>query len=262
MENLNNYFILITGSTGYIGSHLSKALCAHGATVLLQGKNYDRLMDLHASIERLGGKSFIICNDLTQPFDWRDSLDKLGIKHLNCFINNAYSFSSGCSKLISSSDFVREFETQISSSHTVVNSILPLLSKALIITGKGSASIINMGSMYGSVSPKFKIYESPNLLIPPSYAAVKGALSQWSRYLACELAPAGIRVNCLSPGAFPSDAVRVGRKKFVSNLLNEIPMGYIGIPNDLVGPVIFLLSRHSSYITGINLPVDGGWTAQ
>jgi gluconate 5-dehydrogenase len=115
--------------------------------------------------------------------------------------------------------------------------------------------------MYGSVSPQPEVYrDAPQFHNPPAYGAAKAALLQLTRYSACHLAAHGIRVNSVSPGPFPAPAVQAN-EAFVEELTARVPLGRIGQPGELVGAVVFLLSDAASYVTGANLPVDGGWTA-
>ena len=115
--------------------------------------------------------------------------------------------------------------------------------------------------MYGMVSPDLRIYDDPKLSNPALYGASKAALIQWSRQAACEFGPRGIRVNSISPGAFPNSSVLSERGNFVEKLSNKIPLGRVGKSSELCAPVVFLASAGSSYVNGSNLVVDGGWTS-
>jgi NAD(P)-dependent dehydrogenase (short-subunit alcohol dehydrogenase family) len=96
---------------------------------------------------------------------------------------------------------------------------------------------------------------------PPHYGAAKAALLQYTRYAAVHLAPQGIRVNAISPGPFPPEAVQQRDPTFAAALTQKVPMGRLGKPEDMGGAVVFLASSASRFVTGANLPVDGGWTA-
>ncbi len=114
--------------------------------------------------------------------------------------------------------------------------------------------------MYAMVSPDLGVYDSGNVANPPFYGAAKGALLQWTRYAACEFGKEGIRVNSISPGPFPSDAVQEKDPDFIMRLAKKVPMGRIGLAKEIKGPTLFLASSASSYVNGSNLVVDGGWT--
>jgi gluconate 5-dehydrogenase len=122
-----------------------------------------------------------------------------------------------------------------------------------------NASIINIGSMYGLVSPDPGIYGTTGLDNPGSYGAGKAAIVQFTRYCAVHLAPRKIRVNCISPGPFP-DAAAQKNRTFLRALSRKVPLGRVGRPEEIQGAVIFLASAASGYVTGQNIIVDGGWT--
>jgi gluconate 5-dehydrogenase len=114
--------------------------------------------------------------------------------------------------------------------------------------------------MYGVVSPDFRIYDDyKEFFNPPDYGAAKAGVIQLTKYYAAYYAPYNINVNCISPGPFPSPEVQK-EIEFIKQLENKNPQKRIGRPDDLKGVVIFLASEASSYITGQNINVDGGWT--
>jgi NAD(P)-dependent dehydrogenase (short-subunit alcohol dehydrogenase family) len=124
----------------------------------------------------------------------------------------------------------------------------------------GGGSIINIGSLYASVSPDAHFYDhidsDPPFLKPPAYGASKAAVLNLTKYLAASWAPSGVRVNALSPGG-----VRGGQDAdFTRKFCQRVPLGRMAAETDLQGPLLFLASRASAYVTGINLKVDGGFT--
>lgn len=125
----------------------------------------------------------------------------------------------------------------------------------------GRGSIINIGSLYASVSPDPRFYahiqSDPPFLKPPAYGASKAAVVNLTRYLATLWAPHGVRVNALSPGGVLGNQDETFKRKFCE----RVPMGRMAEAADLRGPLLFLASRASSYVTGVNLAVDGGFTA-
>ena len=126
---------------------------------------------------------------------------------------------------------------------------------------RGRGSIINIGSLYASVSPDARFYDhlpaDPPFLKPPAYGASKAALVNLTRYLATHWGPRGVRVNALSPGGVEGGQDDQFKRKFTS----RVPLGRMAAARDLGGPLIFLASDASSYVTGIELRVDGGYTA-
>ncbi len=126
------------------------------------------------------------------------------------------------------------------------------------IMNSGS-SIVNIASMYGMVIPKFEVYESMDCVNPISYGVGKAGVIHMTKYLANLLAKKSIRVNSVSPGAFPNKEVQKNGD-FVESLEELIPLSRIGQPEDLNGIITLLCSDESSYITGQNFAVDGGFT--
>jgi len=122
-------------------------------------------------------------------------------------------------------------------------------------------SIINIGSLYASVSPDARFYDhldcDPPFLKPPAYGASKAALVNLTRYFATHWGPCGVRVNTLSPGGVLGGQDEEFKRKFC----HRTPLGRMAIFDDLVGPLVFLAADASAYVTGIELKVDGGFTA-
>jgi len=117
-------------------------------------------------------------------------------------------------------------------------------------------SIVNMASIYGIQGPDFTVYEGTEMGNPASYAAIKGGIINFTRYLAAYYGKYNIRVNCVSPGGIFDNQ----NKTFVDNYSRKTPLKRMGLPEDIAPAVSFLLSEESKYITGHNLIVDGGWT--
>ncbi len=124
----------------------------------------------------------------------------------------------------------------------------------------GRGSIINIGSLYATVSPDARFYDhlacDPPFVKPPAYGASKAAVLNLTKYLATHWAPFGIRVNALSPGGVLGGQDEDFRRKFCA----RVPLGRMAVADDLRGPLLFLASRASAYVTGVNLQVDGGFT--
>jgi len=123
-------------------------------------------------------------------------------------------------------------------------------------------SIINIGSIYGMVSPDQSLYDyrrenNEEFYKPIAYSVSKGGVITLSKYLAVYWAKKNIRVNCMSIAGVLAEQ----DTKFIERYCGRIPIGRMADPSDYVGPLIFLASSASSYMTGTNLVIDGGWTA-
>lgn len=125
---------------------------------------------------------------------------------------------------------------------------------------RGRGSIINIGSLYASVSPNAALYDhlptDPPFLKPPAYGASKAALVNLTKYYAAHWGPRGVRVNALSPGGVEGGQDPEFKRKFCE----RVPLGRMAQLEDLAGPLLFLASSASEYVTGIELKVDGGFT--
>jgi NAD(P)-dependent dehydrogenase (short-subunit alcohol dehydrogenase family) len=125
----------------------------------------------------------------------------------------------------------------------------------------GGGSIVNIASLYASIAPDPSLYDhlglEPPFLKPPAYGASKAGVVNLTRYFARLWGPHGVRVNALSPGGVLADQ----DDEFVRKYSGRVPLGRLADPSDLVGPLLFLLSDASRYVTGHELRVDGGLTA-
>lgn len=126
---------------------------------------------------------------------------------------------------------------------------------------RGGGSIVLFSSMYGSVSPDPRIYGAPMTPNPVEYGVGKAGIQQLARYFAVHYGARGVRCNAISPGPFPNPNLQRENPGFIARLAEKVPLGRVGQAPEIAGSVAFLLSDASSFITGHNLPVDGGWTA-
>ena len=125
---------------------------------------------------------------------------------------------------------------------------------------ENGGSIVNFCSMYGLVAPDFHIYEEgSSQRNPPCYGSAKAGVQQLTKYAASDLAKYGIRVNCVSPGPFPKLVNQINN--FAEKLCKKTMLGRVGVNTEIAGAVALLCSDASTYMTGTNIVVDGGWTA-
>jgi len=255
---LDGKTVLVTGATGHLGSAMSRALGEAGAHVLVNSRSVERGREVTKWLLEAG------CSAESAIFDVTDQTAIAGFfsdrqsKPIDVLINNAYLGGAGSIELSSSEDYAGSYEVAVLAAHNLLKTALPCL--RLAVKNNGDASVINLASMYALVSPDQRIYDAPSAANPPFYGAAKAALLQWTRYAACEFGVEGIRVNSISPGPFPSEAVQAGNPEFIRKLVNKVPMARIGRPDEVAGPVLFLASAAASYVNGANIVVDGGWT--
>ena len=124
------------------------------------------------------------------------------------------------------------------------------------------ASIVNVSSMYGVVAPDFDAYlDCPEYLNPPHYGAAKAGVIQLTKYYASYLGKRGLRVNAISPGPFPNYTIQEN-KGFMEELKERTLLDKYGLPEELAGIFVFLMSDAAKFITGQNFSVDGGWNVR
>lgn len=250
---------LITGATGYLGEWMAMALASAGAHVLINSRSHQRAALLVERIKEKGYAAEPLVFDVTDPKQVAERMEELKAQPLHILINNAYAGGGGTVETTEAAQYRDSYDMTVSSAHRILQASLPRLREA--VQQDGDASVINIASMYGMVSPDSRLYGSPSSTNPPFYGAAKAALIQWSRYAACEFGKEGIRVNSISPGPFPAESVGEANPVFVENLATRVPLARVGHAQELQGPILFLASSASSFVTGSNLVVDGGWTA-
>lgn len=253
--SLNDRVILVTGANGRLGTAISTALAAAGATLVLHGRSREKLEKLQATLP--AGAHSLACFDITDETGMDSALAGIRSTHgrLDGIVNNATQGMTGDLSRISWQQSTYSAEQNITAPQMLVIKALPLLEQSK------SAAVVNIASMYGMVSPDPRIYGDSGMNNPAFYGAAKAGLIQLTRYLACHLAEKNIRVNAVSPGPFPPESIASDNPDFHRKLIDKTPMQRIGKPEEIGGVVQFLLSDAASYITGVNIPVDGGWTA-
>jgi NAD(P)-dependent dehydrogenase (short-subunit alcohol dehydrogenase family) len=241
---------------------MAKALASAGAHVILNGRTQASLDAILGELNTAGLSASLACFDVTEEAAVRQHIAQIGEQYgrLDVLVNNASAGRTGTIESATTADFEQLYRVNVIAAFQLLQAATPLLKEAGS-RRQGSASVINIASMYGTVSPDPSIYGTSGANSPPYYGAAKAGLIQLTRYAACHLAAEGIRVNCISPGPFPSAKYLDRDAGFHGRLKAKNPMHRTGDPEELQGPLLFLASDASSYVTGINLPVDGGWTA-
>jgi gluconate 5-dehydrogenase len=243
--------ILITGGSGYLGSAIVEGLIAFGARVVIA--------DVKQSNIDSPNVHYIHCNvgeteSIRQCFNAaREQLGKLDVL-INCANIGTGGKPDQTVETMSDADWQKGVDGAVGTAFRCTREIVPYFEE------NGGGNIINFGSMYGMVSPNPAIYGDSGANNPPNYGAGKAAVLQFTRYCAGHLAAKNIRVNSVAPGPFPNPHFQQN-PDFVRELEQKTMLGRIGKASEMVGPVLLLASDASSFMTGANIVVDGGWTA-
>lgn len=252
--SLKNKVVLVTGGYGYLGRSIVNGISDAEATVIVLGRSKNKFENCFAT-KNSSNLHFIEC-DVAKTASIESAYQKIveEFGKIDVLINNAFYAKGGAADNMPDEAWAYTMDGVISSVHKCIREVLPYLRK-----NKGGR-IINVASMYGMVAPDFQIYtEFPQFMNPPHYGAGKAAVIQLTKYFASLLGNENILVNSVAPGPFPSKEVQKN-EGFIKALSNKNPLGRIGQPDELQGVFVFLSSDASSYITGQNIAVDGGWT--
>jgi NAD(P)-dependent dehydrogenase (short-subunit alcohol dehydrogenase family) len=250
LMKLDNRTAIITGGEGHIGEAIASALCEAGANIIILDlpnaskikhshfsyfdvdlSNKRQLVDVMKKVRREIGKADILvnCAALVGASDlggWTSPIQKQSLE-----------------------SWQKCFDINLTAAFHIIQLCIPMLQNS------DSASIINIGSMYGFAGQKTSLYEGMDYVTPAAYATSKGGLIQLTKYLSTVLCP-DIRVNSISPGGM----IRGQVAEFVKRYESITPLARMGTEEDIKGASLFLASDLSQYITGQNIVVDGGWS--
>ena len=254
--SLNNRTALVTGGAGYLGTAMCEVLAELGANVVIASRDHEKCNAAAAALQRAtpeGVRAIGLELDLLDPMSVNNCIQAVerDFGGLDILVNNAWSGKKNSWESITEEDWKYDIDMSLNSPFRMIKLAFPMLKARRGV-------ILNIASMYGHVAPDYRIYDGTTFANPPSYGAAKAGVIQFTKYLASFLSPHGIRVNALSPGAFPHPPTRE-HKVFVERLSAKNPMNRVGEPSDLKGAVALLCSDAGSYITGQNICVDGGW---
>lgn len=241
---------LLTGGAGLYGRQITEALCEAGADVWIASRNLDALA---AVAKEFGARAVQLDLASEESIDSAVAAIEKESGRLDILVNNAVT-RVACAR---SDQAMSVFDESL---HVNASAMFHLTRRsAEIMKRQKSGSIINIGSYMGLVGGNPTNYEGTEMGTPsPIYFYEKGGMANFTRWAASELGPFGIRVNCVHPGGLESGQPEA----FLRNYRKNTPLGRLAGQDDLKGIIVFLASNASAYITGTNIPVDGGYTAR
>lgn len=251
LTRLDGKVAIVTGASSGLGDRFARVLHAAGATVVVAARRTERLDALAAELggERIAAVGCDVAVDDDCERLVGGAIERFGA--VDVLVNNA-----GISNVLAAEDEpMHAFRQVVDVNLTGLFKLCQLAGRHML--ERRSGSIVNIASILGLVA------SAP--ITQASYTATKGAVVQLTRELACQWARRGVRVNAIAPGWFPSEMTAddmFGDERSMAYLRRNCPMGRGGDAHELDGALLFLAGPASTYVTGVTLPVDGGWTAR
>ena len=268
MFDLTGKVALVSGGTGFLGSHFARALAQSGARVVtadLQGPEETGAADLWGTL--LSSRVFHQYCDITDPDVTATVVERVAAEHgtIDVLINCAAidpKFEGDDTGALEAQQFTsfRLSDWQRSLDVNMTGTFLLTQAVCRVFEERGSGNLINICSTYGLLGPDQRIYNEgaeTTFVKPITYSVTKSAVLGFTRYLAAYYRGRNVRVNALTPGGVERDH----DEEFLRRYSARTILGRMARPHELTGALVFLASDASSYMTGANLVVDGGWTA-
>jgi NAD(P)-dependent dehydrogenase (short-subunit alcohol dehydrogenase family) len=262
--DLKGRVAVVTGALGKLGVFWTETLLKAGASILAVDRKEALISEAFRALERRFRKKVLVARaDIRRRSDL-ERIEMLGRRTLGVpgiVVNNA-GIDQPPAKLKKAFRF-EDIPAEVIRETMDVNlvgalQVLQVFGEDLMQSKHGS--VINIGSLYSVHAPDPRLYDhipqDPPFLKPPAYGASKAALVNLTKYLAALWGPKGVRVNALSPGGVKAGQDAEFQRKYNA----KVPLGRMARIEDLAGPLLFLASDASSYVSGVNLMVDGGFS--
>ncbi|MFT9848800.1 SDR family oxidoreductase [Aneurinibacillus sp. REN35] len=248
--DLEGKVVVITGATTGIGKAMALRFGKEKAKIVINYRNPDRDVDsLMKKIEQAGGQAIAVLGDVTKEEDVKNLIHKAteAFGTLDCMINNAGIENEVPSHELTLDDWNKVIQTNLTGAFLGCREAI-----SYMLAHNIQGSIINMSSVHEMIPWPHFVH----------YAASKGGMKLMTETLALEYAPKRIRINNIGPGAIntPINAEKFEDPELRQGVIDMIPMGYIGEPEEIAAVAAWLASSEASYVTGITLFADGGMT--
>lgn len=245
---------IVTGAAGQYGRHISRALAEAGATVVVASRQLDACEAFATELNAEGLAAVALPLDQAEESSITGFVEQVAdrLGRIDVLVNNAVLRRGGVPGETTFEDWAATSAVNSTGLYWLTTQV----AKRMAAAGRGS--IINIASIYAMIAPDFSLFEETAIApTPPFYAFDKAGMLGLTRYLAAYYGPSGVRVNAISAGGLLSDAMD---PEFVAGYSRRTALRRPAGPDDIKGPLLFLASDASGYVTGVNLPVDGGRT--
>jgi NAD(P)-dependent dehydrogenase (short-subunit alcohol dehydrogenase family) len=252
LYTLSGKVALVTGGSRGLGFAIAEGLGEAGAEVIITARRPEWLMQAQTDLTTKNISCFAKTCDLREPVQVEDCVSEIlaRFKRVDLLVNNAGVSWGAPAETMPLEQWRKVIDTNLTGTFLVTQAI----GKSMIDSGRGGV-VVNIASVAGLVGA------APELIDSICYHTSKGGLISFTRDLSVKWARYGIRVNCIAPGFFRTRLSNKVIEHAEQEILRMIPMGRVGMLDEIKGVVVFLASPASSYITGQTLVVDGGLTA-
>ena len=254
-SNLSGKVVVVTGGAGLLGKTFCRAIAASGGIAVVADIDADRAEEAADDIRADGGDAKGQALDITSAVAINALIDTVQAAYgrIDAVVNNAYPRGPNYGRKVEQveyEDFCASLDLHLGGYFLVMQQF------SMYFTKTGGGNIINMGSIYGSMAPRFEVYDETPMTMPVEYAAIKSGVAHLSRYFAQYYKKQGIRVNTLSPGGIFDHQPERFLGRYVSHSGGK---GMLD-GSDIVGTLLFLLSDASKHLTGQEIIVDDGFS--
>ncbi|MCB9025433.1 MAG: SDR family oxidoreductase [Bdellovibrionaceae bacterium] len=252
---LENQIVVITGGAGLLGKQLAKGILENGGTPIISDIDFKKaeFVSNELNKNRKHGTAFPYELDINSNSSVsllvKSLIDKFG--HIDSLINNAYPRNKNYGAHLPNvnySDFCENIVLNLGGYFLVSQQFCNYFAE------QGKGNIVNIGSIYGVIAPKFEIYKSTNMSMPVEYSIIKSGIIHMTKYFAKYYKNKNIKINCISPGGILNNQPKVFIENYNKLGINK---GMLDA-SDVIGSCIFLLSELSNFVNGQNLIVDDG----
>lgn len=254
--SLEGQIVLVTGGAGLLGKAFCDAIVEAGGVAIVADRNLAGAESVADSINgRHAGRARPAHIDITDVVSVNTLLNALETDGLaiTAVVNNAYPRNAAYGRQLEDvtyADFSENLSIHLGGYFLVAQQCAARLRR------RGGGAIINMGSIYGVMAPRFSVYEGTKMTMPVEYAAIKASVIHLTRYFAQYFKGTGIRVNAISPGGIENGQPEAFLERYRGHCASK---GMLGT-EDVIGALVFLLSDGASAITGQNFVVDDGFS--